>query len=139
MENSCLSIWSTIGRHASMILIVIVQTSVLVTGISLRLPAKLKEFSCANINILQMASSHLKAPKNHFRFTYQLKSRTSIFSITKLLFNSENIVIYDRQMSHYEIYYYNSIIYLSRLLSVGMSLYIKTILRHHTNVSCNLY
>ena len=43
---------------------------------------------------------------------YQLESRASIFSITKLSFNSENIVIYDRQMSHYEICYYNSIIFI---------------------------
>ena len=54
---------------------------------------------------------------------YQLESRVSIFPITKLSFNSENIVIYKRQMSHYEIYYYNSIIFI--LLSVGMSRYNK--------------
>ena len=86
-----------------------------------------------------LASSHLPAPKNHFRYSrgynlthrnnyiflkmkllriacYQLESRASIRSVTKVSFNLENILIYDRQMSHYEIYYYNSIIFIVTLV-----------------------
>ena len=47
---------------------------------------------------------------------YQLEHSALILPITKSSISSKNIVIYDRQMSHYEIYFNNSIIFIVTLL-----------------------